>query len=99
MQVTTQCPYDLEAMSGMNLDGRIQRATAAEPAAMMVDSGVKLHLEVPDLLLLLAGDTPTTTAYGVHHIPLPSGTYKVLTATYKKPGESVIIYRLARIGA
>jgi hypothetical protein len=90
--------YDLKGWAGTNLDALIGRATSSLPTASLTDTGIKLHLEVPDVFLLYAGDTPSSTAYGVHRIPLPAGTYRVLSGTYNGPGESVAVYRLQRAG-
>jgi hypothetical protein len=86
--------YDLKGWTNTNLDALIRRATATLPTTAFVDTGLKLRLEQPDVFLLYAGDTPTQTAYGVHRIPLPPGTYHVLAGYYSGTGEAVTIYRL-----
>ena len=90
--------YYLESWTGMNLDGLIARATAALPTASLIDSGNVLSLHAPDAFLLFAGDTLTSTAYGVHRVTIPAGTYNVLVGTYSAQGESVTIYRLRPAG-
>ena len=90
--------YKLNSWKGMNLDALVVRATAAFPTSALTDTGIKLHLESPDAFLLFAGDTPTSSAYGVYRVPLAAGTYHVLSGSYVGPGESVIIYRLQRTG-
>lgn len=90
--------YYLQSWTGMNLDGLIAKATAALPSASMTDSGQVFRLAEPDAFLLFAGDTPTSTAYGVHRVKLPVGSYKILTGTFTAAGESVTIYRLKPAG-
>jgi hypothetical protein len=90
--------YDLQSWTSTDADALIKRATASVSTPSMLDTGLKLNLESPDVFLLYAGDTPTSTAYGVHRIPLPAGTYRVLSGNYAAPGEAVIIYRLQRAG-
>jgi len=86
--------YDLKGWTSTNLDALICRATGSLPTSALVDTGLKLRLEQPDAFLLYAGDTPTSTAYGVHRIPLAAGTYHVLAGNYSGPGEAVTVYRL-----
>jgi hypothetical protein len=52
------------------------------PPASMTDSGQLFHLTEPDALLLFAGDTPTSPAYGVHRVKIPAGSYKIFSGTY-----------------
>jgi hypothetical protein len=86
--------YYLQSWTGMNLDGLIDKATTALSTSSLTNSGAVLTLNKPDAFLLFAGDTPTSTAYGVHRVAIPPGSYKVLVGTYSKQGESVTIYRL-----
>lgn len=90
--------YYLKAWTGMNLDPLVVKATTALPTASLTDSGKTLQLREPDAFLLFAGDTPSSTAYGVHRVPIPAGKYNVLVGTYSAPGESVTIYRLKPAG-
>ena len=90
--------YYLKSWTGMNLDALIAKATAALLTASMTDSGQVFRLSEPDAFLLFAGDTPTSTAYGVHRVTIPAGTYKILTGTFLAAGESVTIYRLKPAG-
>lgn len=86
--------YDLQGWTDTNLDALILRATGSLPTKNLTDTGIKLRLEQPDAFLLYAGDTLTATAYVVHRIPLPAGTYHVLAGSYAGPGEAVTVYRL-----
>jgi hypothetical protein len=86
--------YYLKAWTGMNLDDLIAKATAALPTVSLTDSGTVLQLREPDAFLLFAGDTPSSTAYGVHRVTIPVGNYRVLVGTYSAQGESVTVYRL-----
>jgi len=90
--------YYLKSWSGMNLDALITRATAALPTASMTDSGQVFRLSEPDAFLLFAADTPASSAYGVHRVKLPAGSYRILTGTFSAAGESVTIYRLKPAG-
>ena len=90
--------YYLKSWTGMNLDALVAKATAALPTASMTDSGQVFRLTEPDAFLLFAGDTPTSTAYGVHRVKIPAGSYKILTGTFSAAGESVTIYRLKPVG-
>src|SRR3954468_10585407 len=58
--------YYLSSWTGMNLDALIAKATAALPTAALASSGTVLQLHEPDAFLLFAGDTPSSTAYGVY---------------------------------
>jgi hypothetical protein len=91
--------YYLKSWTGMNLDGLISKATAALPTASMADTGLVFRLAEPDAFLLFAGDTPSSTAYGVHRVKIPAGAYRVLTGTFSAAGESVTIYRLKPVGS
>jgi hypothetical protein len=90
--------YYLKSWTGMNLDALIAKATAAFPTGSMTDSGQVFRLTEPDAFLLFAGDTPTSTAYGVHRVTIPAGAYKILTGTFSAAGESVTVYRLKPAG-
>ena len=90
--------YYLAAWTGMNLDGLVATATAALPTASLTDTGAVFRLTEPDAFLLFAGDMPASSAYGVHRVPMPAGTYNVLTGTYTAGGQSVTIYRLKPLG-
>jgi hypothetical protein len=90
--------YYLKAWTGMNLDALIATATPALPTASMTDTGQVFRLAEPDAFLLFAGDTPTSTAYGVHRVKIRAGAYKILTGTFTAAGESVTIYRLQPVG-
>jgi hypothetical protein len=90
--------YYLGAWTGMNLDALIAKATAALPTASLTDSGATLQLHEPDAFLLFAGDTPRSTAYGVHRVTILAGKYNVLVGTYSANGESVTVYRLKPAG-
>jgi hypothetical protein len=57
-----------------------------------------LQFREPDAFLLFAGDTPTSSAYGVHRVKIPAGKYQVLIGTYSAKGESVTLYRLLPTG-
>jgi hypothetical protein len=57
-----------------------------------------LQLHEPDAFLLFAGDTPSSTAYGVHKVRISAGKYNVLIGTYTAQGESVTVYRLQPAG-
>jgi hypothetical protein len=83
--------YYLEAWTGTNLDALISKATASLTTASMSDSGKVLQLHEADAYLLFAGDTPSSTAYGVHRVPISAGKYNVLEGTYSGGG---ISYRL-----
>ena len=53
-----------------------------------------MALKEAGLILLFAGDTPGSTAYGEFPIPLVPGTYQILEGHYKpKDTEEVFIYR------
>lgn len=90
--------YYLKSWMGMNLDALIAKATAALPTASLTNSGTVLQLHEPDAFLLFAGDTPSSTAYGVHRVKIPAGKYNVLVGTYTASGESVTVYRLQPVG-
>jgi len=90
--------YYLKSWAGMNLDVLIAKATAALPTASLTNSGTVLQLHEPDAFLLFAGDTPSSTAYGVHRVKIPAGNYNVLVGTYTAKGESVTVYRLQPAG-
>jgi hypothetical protein len=90
--------YYLKSWASMNLDALISKATAALPTSSLADSGSVLRLPEPNAFLLFAGDTPTSTAYGVYKITMPAGSYKILVGTFTAPGESVTIYRLKPVG-
>jgi len=90
--------YYLESWSSMNLDALIARATAALPTASLTSSGAVLQLHQPNAFLLFAGDTPSSTAYGVYQVKISAGKYNVLVGTYTAQGESVTIYRLQPTG-
>lgn len=90
--------YYLKSWVNTNLDALITKATAALPTASLTDSGNVLRLPQPDAFLLFAGDTPTSTAYGVHRVTIAAGNYKILTGTFVAPGESVTVYRLVPAG-
>lgn len=90
--------YFLDMWNTMNLDALVTKATAALPTASMTNSGIKLRFRKADAFLLFAGDTPTSTAYGVHHVSIQPGKYRVLVGTYSVSGESVTIYRLQPSG-
>jgi hypothetical protein len=90
--------YVLESWTGMDLDALIARASAALPTAALVNSGTVLQLREPDAFLLFAGDTPSSTAYGVHPVKIPAGQYNVLVGTHSAAGESVTVYRLQPAG-
>ena len=91
--------YVLQSWTGTNLDALIDTATASLSTASMKDLGPVLHFTGSDAFLLYAGDTPNSTAYGVHRIPIPAGTYRLLTGTYSANGASVTICRLKRQGS
>jgi hypothetical protein len=87
--------YDIGLVKDTDLDALIDRAIAAVPTSAMVNTGESLGLLSPDLFLLFAGDTTTSTAYGVYRIPLAAGSYTILQGRYGIPGtEQVVIYRL-----
>lgn len=86
--------YVLKGWNDMNLDALIQRAVAAAPTKKMTDRGLQLTLKEPGLLLLAATDSPSESAYGVHSIPIETGTYRILEGTYKAAADEVLIYRL-----
>ncbi len=86
--------YLLEMWNTTNLDTLVTKATAALPTASMTNSGIPLRFREADAFLLFAGDTPTSTAYGVHRVSIPPGNYTVLVGTYSMSGESVTVYRL-----
>jgi hypothetical protein len=86
--------YYLKQWTSMNLDALVTKATAALPTASMTDSGNVLQFKEPGAYLLFAGDTPNSTAYGVHRLPVQPGKYKLLVGTYTMPGETVTVYRL-----
>ena len=90
--------YYLDAWTNTNLDALVAKATASLTTASMTDSGTVFQLNEPDAYLLYAGDTPTSTAYGVHRVTIPAGKYKVMTGTYTAKGESVTVYRLKPAG-
>jgi hypothetical protein len=90
--------YYLKSWTGVNLDALIAKATAALPTASLTNSGTVLQLHEPDAFLLFAGDTPSSTAYGVHRVKIPAGKYNVLVGTYTGAGESVTVYRLQPAG-
>jgi hypothetical protein len=86
--------YYLKSWTSTNLDALIAKATTSLTTASLTDSGKTLVLRDVDAFLLFAGDTPTSTAYGVHRVTIPPGKYKILIGTYAAQGESVTIYRL-----
>lgn len=86
--------YDLESWKSTNLDALIARASQATPTAAMADSGKSIRLKEPDAYLLFAGDTPASSAYGVHRVKISAGTYEVMVGTYSSNGDSLTIYRL-----
>jgi hypothetical protein len=86
--------YYLDSWTGMNLDGLIDKATAALPTGAMTKTAATFTMSQPDAFLLFAGDTPDSSAYGVERVTIAPGTYNVFTGTYSKNGEIVIIYRL-----
>jgi hypothetical protein len=90
--------YYLQSWTGTNLDALIAKASTALPTATLTNSGKTLQLHQPDAFLLFAGDTPTSTAYGVHRVAIPAGKYNILVGTYSAQGTSVTIYRLKPIG-
>lgn len=90
--------YYLKAWTGMNLDALIDKATASLPTASLTNSGAVLQFREPDAFLLFAGDTPTSTAYGIHRVKIPAGKYQVLIGTYSAKAESVTLYRLLPTG-
>ncbi|HYE19019.1 MAG TPA: hypothetical protein VEA69_11275 [Tepidisphaeraceae bacterium] len=90
--------YYLKSWTGMNLDALVAKASAALPTSSMTDSGQVFRLAQADAFLLFAGDTPTSSAYGVHRVTIPAGTYTILTGTFSAAGESVTIYRLKPAG-
>jgi len=90
--------YYIQSSTGMNLDALIAKTTAALPTASLTKSGVVFQLHEPDAFLLFAGDTPSSTAYGVHRVKIPAGKYNVLVGTYTASGESVTVYRLQPAG-
>jgi Immunity protein 21 len=90
--------YYLKTWIGTNLDALIAKATAALPTAALTNSGTVLQFHEPDAFLLFAGDTPSSTAYGVHRVKIPAGKYNVLVGTYTAAGESVSVYRLQPAG-
>ena len=90
--------YYLKSWTGMNLDALIAKATAALPTASLTNSGNVLQLHEPDAFLLFAGDTPSSTAYGVYRVKIPAGRYNVLVGNYTAAGESVTVYRLQPAG-
>jgi hypothetical protein len=90
--------YYLKSWSGTNLDALIDKATAALPRASLAKSGTVLQFREPDAFLLFAGDTPTSTAYGVERVKISVGKYDVLVGTYSANGESVTVYRLQAVG-
>jgi hypothetical protein len=90
--------YYLKSWIGTNLDALIARATAALPTASLTDSGAVLQLRDADAYLLFAGDTPTSTAYGVYRVKIAPGKYNVLVGTFNAAGESVTVYRLRPAG-
>jgi hypothetical protein len=90
--------YYLKSWAGMNLDALIARATAALPTATLKNSGTTLQFREPDAFLLFAGDTLSSTAYGVHRVKILAGKYNVLVGMYSAQGESVTVYRLQPAG-
>jgi hypothetical protein len=90
--------YYLKSWTGMNLDALIAKASAGLPTASLNNSGTTLQLSQPDAFLLFAGDTPTSSAYGVYRVKISVGKYKILAGTYSAQGESVTVYRLQPSG-
>jgi hypothetical protein len=92
--------YYLEGWKDENLDGLIKRAVVATPTASMKDTGKLLTLNEPGLIFLFAGDRPGDTVYGEYHIPIGSGSYRILEARYSvAQKEAVIVYRLRPSGS
>jgi len=90
--------YLLKSWASTNLDALIDKATAALPTTSLKNSGKVLQFHEPDAFLLFAGDTPTSTAYGVHRVKISAGKYNVLVGTYSAQSDSVTIYRLQPAG-
>jgi hypothetical protein len=90
--------YYLQSWTGTDLDALIAKATAALPTSALKPSGHTLQFREPDAFLLFAGDTPTSTAYGVYRVSIRPGKYNVLFGTYSAAGESVTVYRLQPSG-
>lgn len=86
--------YYLNNWPDTNTDAVIKRAITTTPTSAMADTGKKMTLKEAGLILLFAGDTPGSTAYGEFPIPLASGTYQILEGHYKPSDtEEVFIYR------
>lgn len=62
------------------------------------DSGWRLRLTTPGLVLLFAGEIVGETAYGQIEIGAPAGEYAVLTGRYEGEEGVVRLARLRRIG-
>jgi hypothetical protein len=90
--------YYLRSWKDDDLDALIARATTALPTASLTDSGQVLRFEKPDAYLLFAGDTPSSSAYGVHRVTIAVGSYRILVGTHSAQGESVTVYRLKPAG-
>ena len=54
--------YHLEAWSDTNTDALLKRAVAATPTGAMTDKGMTITLNKAGLILLFAGDKPSSTA-------------------------------------
>jgi hypothetical protein len=91
--------YYLEGWKDEELDALIGRAVAATPTSGMKDTGKTIKLDEPGLILLYSGDRPGDTVYGEHHIPIETGSYRVLEGQYRVgQKEAVTIYRLRPSG-
>jgi hypothetical protein len=87
--------YCLEVWQDTNVDAMVKRAVAATPTSAMTDTGKVMTLRKPGLILLFAGDTPGSTAYGEYAIPIEAGSYCILEGHYKgRNWEEVYVYRL-----
>jgi hypothetical protein len=87
--------YYLEAWQDTNVDAMVKRAVAATPTSAMSDTGKVMTLTKPGLILLFAGDTPGSSAYGEFAIPIKAGSYQILEGHYKgRNWEEGYVYRM-----
>jgi len=87
--------YCLEAWADTNTDALLKRAVAATPTSAMTDTGKVMTLTESGLILLFAGDKPSSATYGEHPILIEPGSYRILEGHYKVgTAEEVYVYRL-----
>ena len=92
--------YYLEAWVDTNIDAMVKRAVAATPTSAMSDTGKVITLTKSGLVLLFAGDTPGSSAYGEYAIPIEAGSYCILEGHYKSRNwEELYVYRLRPKGS